>query len=96
MYQECVEVGEILTSQTKSDTYTDTTISSLVITTMDYGVPEVGIDLVAAWIEQLYKHCEGFIIDAVIVHPKTNPPAKGAIIQWDYVNDCPIVRVISN
>lgn len=91
MYQSSVEVGEIITSHLRPDIY----ISYLTLTTKDYGVPQIGVDLIAAWIELLYKHCDGFVIDAVIVHPKANPPARGALIQWDYLNDCPIVRVIT-
>lgn len=90
MYQQCVEPKDILTSYLRPNTF----YSYVELIVKDYGVPEVGVDLVAAWIEQLYKHCDGFVIDAVIVHPKTDPPARGAVIKWDYINNCPVVQVI--
>ena len=70
-----------------------TYIAFLNVVAKDYGVPQVGVDLIAEWVGQLYKHIDGFQIDAVIVHPKRD--AKGAIIRWDYINDCPIVKLIS-
>jgi len=91
MYQQCVETGEILTSCLRPNVY----VSYLNIITKDYGMPQVGVDLLAAWIEQIYRHCEGFAVDMIIVHPKTDPPATGAIVQWDYINDCPIVKEIT-
>ena len=91
MYQQCIMPGEILTSYLRPNTY----VTYMTIIAKDYGVPEVGVELVAAWIEQLYKHCDGFVIDTVIVHPKTDPPARGAVIKWDYTNDCPIVKIIT-
>jgi hypothetical protein len=60
----------------------------------DYGVPQVGIDIVASWIEAMYRHCVNFTIDTMIVHPKADPPANGAVIRWDYDNDRPIVQMI--
>ena len=92
MYQKSVEPQELLTSYLRPNTY----VTYLDLTVRDYGVPEVGVDLVAAWIQQLYKHCDGFVVDAVIVHPKTDPPARGAVIKWDYINDCPVIKVITN
>jgi hypothetical protein len=91
MYQNSTEPKDVLTSYLRPNVY----VSYLELTVKDYGVPEVGVDLVTAWIEQLYKHCDGFVIDVVIVHPKTDPPARGAVIKWDYVNNCPIVQVIT-
>lgn len=91
MYQNCVEPQEILTTFLRDNTY----VTYLDLIVKDYGVPEVGVDLVGAWIEQLYKHCSGFVIDTVLVHPKTDPPARGALIKWDYINDCLVIKVIT-
>jgi len=92
MYQDCTEPEEILTTEVEQNIY----ITYMTLIVKDYGVPEVGVDLVASWIKQLYEHCDGFIVDTVIIHPKTNPPAMGAIVQWDYTNNCPIIKVITS
>ena len=92
MYQKCVEPEKILTSYLKPNTYT----SYVKFIVKDYGVPEVGVDLIASYVEQLFKHCDGLTIDAVIIHPKTDPPAMGALIKWDYVNNCAVIKVITN
>lgn len=92
MYQECVSIQDLLISYYRANTY----VAYLTLNMKDYGVPQVGVDLVSVWIEQLYKHADGFMIDTVIIHPKIDPPAKGALIKWDYANDCPIVKVLND
>ena len=88
--QEVIKLGEIIVGELRADAH----IAYLSIQALDYGMPQVGIHLVAAWVEQLYKHCDGFIIDAIIIHPKADPPARGAVIRWDYTNDCPVVEIL--
>ena len=92
MYQHSIFPEEILTTYLKPNTYT----SYVKFIVKDYGVPEVGVDLIAAYVELLFKHCDGLTIDAIIIHPKTDPPAMGAVIKWDYVNNCAVIKVITN
>ena len=91
MPQEVIKIGEVVTGKLRDDVH----VIYLTTQALDYGFPIVGIHLVAAWIEQLYKNCDGFVIDIIIVHPKADPPARGAVIRWDYTNNCPVVEVIA-
>lgn len=88
MEQPCIEPGQIIVTYIRTNTY----LAHLDLIAKDYGVPQVGVDIVAAWIQQLYLNCDGFAVDAVVVHPKND--AKGAVVRWDYTNNCPIVKLI--
>lgn len=90
MPQPCCTPKDILITYYRDNRYT----AYIEMIVKDYGVPQVGIDIVAGWIAQMYEHCINFSIDTMFIHPKANPPANGAIIRWDYINNCPIVQMI--
>jgi len=90
MANQCVEVDNIQIAWQKNYF-----AAHLDLCAKDYGVPQVSIMLTAEWIKQLYRESSesDFEIDATIIHPR--PDALGAIIKWDWTNDCPIVKVIT-
>jgi hypothetical protein len=87
----CVEVGNVQVAFWRGGCFA----AYLDLIAKDYGVPQVSIMLTAEWIKQLYRESKNreFKIDAIVIHPR--PDALGAVIKWDWVNDCPIVKVIS-
>ena len=91
MPQPCCKVIEILTTYYRDDEY----LVYLKMQVKDYEVPEVGIDIVAAWIEIMYNHCVDFTIDTMIIHPQADVPANGAIIKWDHINNCLIIQTLT-
>jgi len=92
MQQPCCELVDLLVTYHKGNEY----IGYVELMVMDYGVAQVGVDIVANWIQEMYTHCLNFRIETMIVHPKAGLPASGAIIRWDYHNGCPIVQAIEN
>lgn len=92
MPNKCVEVGKIQTIYWQNKCF----VTYLDLVPQDYGVPQVSVVLTAKWIKQLYRESVedlGFKIDAIIIHPR--PDHLGAVIKWDWINDCPIVKVIA-
>lgn len=90
MSQQCCEPTDLLITYHRDDEY----IGYIELLVRDYGVPQVGTGIVAQWIKEMYTHCVNFHIEAMIVHPKAGLAGGGAIIRWDYTNDCPIVQAI--
>jgi len=89
MVQDVVETGDIVIARLNKHLW----IVQLAVVVKDYGVPQVGVDIVSAWISEIFRHLDTFLIDAMIVHPKKD--GNGALIKWDYNNNCPIVKVIT-
>jgi hypothetical protein len=88
MAQDVIDISDITIGKIGRHTW----IVQLIILVKDYGVPQVGVDIVAVWIGELFRHLDSFLIDAMIVHPKKD--GKGALIRWDYDHNVPIVKVI--
>ncbi len=89
MAQSSVELDDVIIIHLKNHIH----LSYLTIITKDYGVIDVGVSLMATWIDTMYKYCYDFLIDIIIIHPKFNL-TNGAIIRWDYINDCPIFKIL--
>lgn len=86
--QDTIQTGEITIGKVNRYVW----VVQLIALVKDYGVPQVGVDIVAIWIGELFKYLDNFLIDAMIVHPKKD--GSGALIRWDYDHNCPIVKVI--
>lgn len=91
MPNQCTELGNMQIAYWRGNKF----VAHLDLVAKDYGVPQVSIVITAEWIKQLYRESaeDEFDIDAIIIHPR--PDALGAVIKWDWTNDCPIVKVIT-
>ena len=90
MVQDVIEISDLTIGKCGRHIW----VVQLIIQIKDYGVPQVGVDIVAVWIGELFRHLDNFLIDAMIVHPKKD--GRGAIIRWDYDYNVPIVKVIKS
>jgi hypothetical protein len=85
--QNSAEINSIYTLQ-----YTpQKTLSYIKLIAKDYGVIQVGVSIINNWMTQLFTEPDnGVLVEAIIAHPISNI-VSGALIQWDHVNDSPII-----
>lgn len=56
----------------------------------DYGVAQMGVDIVNLWMHKIFTGPPefGITVDAIVAHPLANV-ATGALIEWDGTTDTP-------
>lgn len=91
MDHQCCDLKNLVVTYWKSSSL----IAIFDLITRDYGVPQVGVYIAAEWIRRLYREAaDGYRVDTIVIHP--SPNTTGAIVKWDHINDCPIVKMIQS
>lgn len=63
------------------------------ISPQDYGVVQIGIELVAQWCESLFKNHNDYYFSEIIIHPTEE--SHGALLQYDYSRKELIIKRLS-